>query len=350
MIQNTGPTCPVPDGSNSNQLTLAHGEGGRLTRRLIREQILPVIDNELISPLGDAAALPAIEGRLAISTDSFVVSPLFFPGGDIGSLAVYGTVNDLAVAGALPCWISLSIIAEEGLPMDQLSRVIHSVATAAQRVGVQIVTGDTKVVPRGAADGLFLNTTGVGRLQQPYPPGPTKLSVDDQLIVTGPVGRHGMAVMTAREELAFDPAPTSDCAPLLNAINAMRDAGIELKAMRDATRGGVGAVLHEWAEACDLTLSIEEDQVPVTPEVRGACELLGLDPIHVANEGTMIIAVAESHTEKALQALRHVTETQHAARIGLVRNRTVVPVVVQRSLGQEVALDEPLGAPLPRIC
>ena len=319
-------------------------------RRLIREHILPCIDNEFVAPLGDAAALPAIDGRLAMSTDSFVVSPLFFPGGDIGSLAVYGTVNDLAVAGAIPRWISLSLIAEEGLPMETLSRVIQSVAMAAERTGVQIATGDTKVVPRGAADGLFLNTSGIGELRTPLMPGPSKLEVGDQLIVSGPVGRHGMAVMAAREGLAFDPAPTSDSAPLIDAINAMHTADIPLTAMRDATRGGIAAVLHEWAEASHLTLAIEEEQLLVTPEVRGACELLGLDPVHVANEGTMLIAVPEKSTEKALQALRGVPETQQSTRIGEVRSRTIVPVVVHRSLGQEVALDEPLGAPLPRIC
>jgi hydrogenase expression/formation protein HypE len=319
-------------------------------RRLIREQILPAIDNKHVAQLGDAAVLPAIQGQLAMSTDSFVVSPLFFPGGDIGSLAVYGTVNDLAVAGAIPRWISLSLIAEEGLPTETLSRVMQSVANAAQRVGVQVATGDTKIVPRGAADGLFLNTTGIGELIPPLIPGPAKLTLGDQLLVSGPVGRHGMAVMASREGLAFDPPPTSDSGPLIDAVGAIRSARIQVKAMRDATRGGLAAVLHEWAEASELTLAIDEASLPVTPEVRGACEVLGLDPVHVANEGTMLIAVPERYTQAALCALRDIPETSHAARVGEVRNRTIVPVVVQRSLGQEVALDEPLGAPLPRIC
>jgi len=344
---------------NADRVTLAHGEGGRLMRRLIAERILPALDNPHLASLSDAAALPFSElgesstladGALAMTTDSFVVAPLFFPGGDIGKLAVYGTVNDLAVSGARPRWISLAMIVEEGLPMETLERVLSSVGQAAQRVGVSVVAGDTKVVPRGAADGLFLNTTGIGQIVAPAPAGAASLTVGDQIFVSGPIGRHGMAVMCAREKLGFDPPPASDCAPLLEAVEALRAAGIPLRAMRDATRGGLAAVLHEWAGSCELSISIDEGQIPVTDDVRGACELLGLDPVHVANEGTMVIAVAEEHAEAAIAALRRVSIAAEAAQIGRVEKRKLAPVIVRRGFAREMPLDEPSGAPLPRIC
>ena len=246
-------------------------------RQLIRRQIVPALDNEFLRLAGDAAVLPALRGPLAMTTDSFVVSPLFFPGGDIGSLAVYGTVNDLAVAGASRAGSALALILEEGLEIAVLERVLASVAAAAKRVGVLVVAGDTKVVPRGAADQLFINTTGIGEIVATPPAGPHALEVGDELIVTGPIGRHGMAVMAAREGIDFDPPPRSDSAPLVDAVvAASAGRGSRCAALRDATRGGLGAVLHEWAEACGKTLAIEERLLPVLPEVRGACELLGL--------------------------------------------------------------------------
>jgi hydrogenase expression/formation protein HypE len=333
-----------------DRITLSHGEGGRLTRRLIREQILPKLDNPQLQELGDAALLRATQHGLAMTTDSFVVSPIFFPGGDIGSLAIFGTVNDLAVAGARPRWISLSLILEEGLPLVTLNAILESAAKAAQRSGVVVVTGDTKVVPHGAADGLFLNTTGIGEYHQERPAGPTALEVGDQLIVTGPIGQHGMAVLTAREQLEFDPAPRSDSAPLADAVAALQAAHIPIRCMRDATRGGVTAVLHEWSEASQQTLGIDERCLPLTPEVRGACELLGLDPLHVACEGTMLVAVPRPDVPRALAALRSVTESRHSVVIGEVQRRGIAAVTIRRSTGEELPLDEPLGAPLPRIC
>jgi hydrogenase expression/formation protein HypE len=342
--------CPVLDPAAPNRILLAHGEGGRLMRRLIREQILPTVQNQYLAAAGDAAVLPACQGQLAMTTDSFVVSPLFFPGGDIGSLAVYGTVNDLAVAGAVPRWISMALILEEGLELDVLRRVLASVAAAAQRVGVPVVAGDTKVVPRGAADKLFINTTGIGELVAAPPPGPAALEVGDKLIVTGPIGRHGMAVMVAREGLAFNPPPTSDSAPLVEAVAALRRENVPVRALRDATRGGLAAVLHEWAEASGRTLAINEALLPVTDEVRGACELLGLDPVHVANEGTMIVAIPAGQADRAIEVLRRVPESTQAAFIGGVEPNGLAPVVVRRATGRIVPLDEPVGAPLPRIC
>jgi hydrogenase expression/formation protein HypE len=285
-----------------------------------------------------------------MSTDSFVVSPLFFPGGDIGSLAVYGTVNDLAVIGAQPRWISLALILEEGLEIAILERVLASIAAAAKRIGVPVVTGDTKVVPRGAADKLFINTTGVGEIVGYAPVGPHSLQMGDEIIVTGPIGRHGIAVMVAREGLDFDPPPLSDCAPLVEAVDALRQANVPVRALRDATRGGVGAVLHEWAEASGKTLAIQERRLPVTPDVRGACELLGLDPIHVANEGTMLAAVPPGVANDAVAVLSSIAETKHAVQIGRVESRRIAPVVVERGAKQMIPLDEPVGAPLPRIC
>jgi hydrogenase expression/formation protein HypE len=342
--------CPLPDDGDDARVTLAHGEGGRLMRRLIRERIVPRLGGGLLSALGDAAQLDESSGRLAMTTDSFVVSPLFFPGGDIGKLAVYGTVNDLAVAGARPKWISLAMILEEGLPLGTLDRVLTSIAQAARSVGVAVVTGDTKVVPRGAADGLFLCTTGVGEMVEPAPPGPASLQQGDALIVSGPIGRHGVAILSAREQLGFAPAPESDCAPLLPAVEALRTAGIPVRAMRDATRGGVAAVLHEWAEACGATLAIDERQIPLTGDVRGVCELLGLDPIHVANEGTMLAAVPGDSVEMALTGLRRAPVSSQATVIGQVRQRELVPVLVRRGLSRDLPLDEPSGAPMPRIC
>jgi hydrogenase expression/formation protein HypE len=329
---------------------LAHGEGGRLMRQLIRQHILPKLDNEYLRLAGDAAMLPGCTGPLAMTTDSFVVSPLFFPGGDIGSLAVYGTVNDLAVVGAHPRWISLALILEEGLELVTLEHVLASIAAAAERVGVPVVTGDTKVVPRGAADKLFINTTGVGEIVGRPPAGPHTLEVGDQIIVTGPIGRHGIAVMAAREGLEFDPPPQSDSAPLVAAVKALQQADISVRALRDATRGGLGAVLHEWAEASVNTLVVEDRRLPVTPEVRGACELLGLDPIHVANEGTMVVAVPQGETIAALDVLNQVAETAQAVCIGRVEPRGLAAVLVERGALQKIPLDEPVGAPLPRIC
>lgn len=343
-------TCASPTVTSTDRILLAHGEGGRLMRRLIRESILPTLDNEYLRTAGDAALLPVCRGPLAMTTDSFVVSPLFFPGGDIGTLAVFGTANDLAVAGATPRWISLSLILEEGLEVEVLERVLASVASAARRIGVSIVTGDTKVVPRGAADQLFINTTGVGEIVGIPPSGPQSLAPDDELIVTGPIGRHGIAVLAAREGLDFEPPPETDCAPLLNAVAALRKAAIPLRAIRDATRGGLAAVLHEWAEECGHSIVVENGLLPVTPDVRGACELLGLDPIHVANEGTMVVGVPRGEASRAVEVLRGIPESSQSARIGAVVPRKLAGVVVRRGAGREIPLDEPVGAPLPRIC
>ena len=231
-----------------------------------------------------------------------------------------------------------------------LERVLTSIAAAAERVGVLVVAGDTKVVPRGAADRLFINTTGIGEVIAAPPAGPHAIEVGDELIVTGPIGRHGMAVMAAREGIDFEPPPQSDSAPLVDAVMALQQSDVFVRALRDATRGGLGAVLHEWAEASGRTLAIEERLLLVLPEVRGACELLGLDPIHVANEGTMVVAVPQGQALRAIDVLRQVPETSQSVYIGRVEARGLAAVVVERGTGQKIPLDEPIGAPLPRIC
>jgi hydrogenase expression/formation protein HypE len=348
MSNDPSPSCPLPDDRHDETISLAHGEGGRLTRRLLRDLLAP-IQNEYLAQLPDGATLPASSGELAFTTDSYVVTPLFFPGGDIGSLAVFGTANDLAVSGARPRWLSLSLIIEEGFSTRELARIIASIARAASVADVQIVTGDTKVVPRGAADRLFINTAGIGELVFPMA-GPGSLEEGDRLLVTGPIAQHGLAVLLAREGLGIDPAPTSDSGSLWPAVDALRAAGIRVKAMRDATRGGVAAVLHEWADACGKTLVLEANAIPVSATVRGACELLGLDPLHVACEGTMVVAVPGGEVTPALRALQQVAVSSAAAEIGGVTEARIAPVAVRRSLGQLVPLDEPSGAPLPRIC
>jgi len=234
--------------------------------------------------------------------------------------------------------------------VETLRRVLESAASAATRCRVRVVTGDTKVVPRGAADGLFVNTSGIGAMILPAPAGPTALQPEDELVVSGPIGRHGVSILAARERLGFDPQPVSDCGSLVPLVQALRDAGIPIRSMRDATRGGVATVLHEWAERSGCTLTIDEALIPVTPEVRGACELLGLDPVHLANEGTMVVAVERGAGSAAVKALHAVDKGQRAACVGKVSPRSGVPVTIRRAIGREQPLDEPRGAPLPRIC
>jgi hydrogenase expression/formation protein HypE len=346
---NWSPDCPV-DVTNDQRILLAHGEGGRLSRRLISERIVAQFANSFLAPLADAARLPPLKGAPVLTTDSFVVTPLFFPGGDIGSLAVYGTANDLAVAGARPRWLSLSLILEEGLSLAVLDQILASIAKAIRRTDMQIVTGDTKVVPRGAVDQIFINTTGLGELLEPASAGPQDLSPGDELLVSGPIGRHGIAVLAARDSLGLEPPPQSDCGPLFASVEMLRASNVPCRALRDATRGGVAAVLHEWAAASRLTMEIDEADLPVSEDVRGACELLGLDPLFIACEGAMVVAVPPGFAAPALAALQQCPESVGAAVIGRVIPLASAPVVVRRMFGRLQPLDEPSGAPLPRIC
>jgi hydrogenase expression/formation protein HypE len=343
------PACPTPP-PEGERLLLAHGEGARLSRRLIRELLLAAFDNEFLRPLADGATLPAIEGGTVLSTDSYVVSPLFFPGGDIGKLAVHGTVNDLAVCGADPLYLTLALIAEEGLPLDTLRRAVLSVRDAARDCGVRVVTGDTKVVPRGAADGLFVNTTGLGRLRPGVELGAHRVRPGDRVLVSGTLGDHGIAVLSAREGLGLEGDLASDTAPLHCLVASMLNAGIDVRFLRDATRGGVSAVLHELAEGAGVEVVIDEAALPLSEPVRGACEILGLDPLHVANEGKLVAVVAASDAERALARMRAHPLGGRAAVIGQVADRGAGEVLVRGALGALRVLVEPTGAPLPRIC
>jgi hydrogenase expression/formation protein HypE len=343
------PACPVPRGE-SERILLAHGEGGRLTRQLIRRELVPAFGHPALEALGDAAVLPGLNRPLVVSTDSYVVTPLFFPGGDIGSLAVHGTVNDLAVAGAEPLYLCLGLILEEGLPLDTLRRIIASTSRAAENCQVAVVAGDTKVVPRGAADAVFIHTTGVGSLRPDAALSPRTVQVGDAVLVSGTIGDHGMAILCAREELAFESPIESDSAPVTELVSALFRAGVRVRWMRDPTRGGMAAALHELADAAAITIEIDDDALPVSPAVRGASELLGLDPIFVANEGKVLAVVAESDADRALAEWQRCRGGSRAALIGRIAATGRAEVLIRTPLGGLRVLDEPAGAPLPRIC
>lgn len=336
----------------SDRILLAHGSGGLLSHELIRDLFARHFDNPFLRPMNDSALLPALPaGRLALSTDSYVVQPLFFPGGDIGTLAVSGTVNDLAVVGAEPLYLTAGFILEEGLLVETLERVVLSMAATARTAGVPIVTGDTKVVERGAADGLFINTAGVGVVPEGRVLGPGELRPGDRLLVSGTVGDHGMAVMMKREGLTFESALESDCAPLNGLVAALFEATPpgSVHALRDATRGGLVTVLNEWATA-GVGIEIEEEAVPVREEVRAVSELLGLDPLYAANEGKVVIAVAPEGAGAALAALRAHPLGQGAALIGEVTGEHPGRVALRTPYGARRILQMLTGAPLPRIC
>ncbi|MBL8890632.1 MAG: hydrogenase expression/formation protein HypE [Planctomycetaceae bacterium] len=341
--------CPTNFDSEPDRVTLAHGEGGRGSREFLRQHILKRFP-QVANSMSDAACLTTHQSHLAFTTDSFVVAPLFFPGGDIGKLAVIGTANDLAVSGAKPMWLSLSLIIEEGFSVTVLERILDSIAATAAEVDMTIVTGDTKVVPRGCVDGLFINTSGIGVLLPEHVKHARSLIPGDVILVSGPIGQHGFAVLASREKFEMQSELTSDCGLLWPAVAALHAANIPTKTIRDATRGGMAAVLHEWADACGHSLCIDQNQIPVTSEVRGLSELLGIDPLFVANEGTMLVAVPASVADMALEVLRAVPISRHSQRIGVVEPRQIVPVSVIRTLKRRIPLDEPLGAMLPRIC
>jgi hydrogenase expression/formation protein HypE len=340
-----------------DRILLAHGSGGVLSHELIRDVFVRHFSNPILDNLGDAALLGELpQGQVALSTDSYVVQPLFFPGGDIGKLAVCGTVNDLAVAGAVPLYLSAGFVLEEGLRLKTLERVVRSMAQTAHAAGVQIVAGDTKVVERGAADGLFINTAGVGIVPPGVDLAPASLRSGDVLLVNGTVGDHGMAVMMQREGLAFGSALESDCAPLNQLTAALMDAAPgAVRCMRDATRGGLATVLNEWAEvgagaAAGVGIEIEEEAIPIREEVRAACEFLGLDPLYAANEGKVAVAVAPEAADTALAALRAHPLGQDAAIIGHITDEHAGHVVLRTPYGARRILLMLTGAQLPRIC
>ncbi|MEU7580133.1 hydrogenase expression/formation protein HypE [Streptomyces sp. NPDC041068] len=340
--------CPLPYDEHE-LIQLGHGAGGRLTAELLDTLVLPALGGQPDGPLEDAALIPDAD-ELLLSTDSFVVSPLSFPGGDIGSLAVHGTVNDLGMRGALPLALTLSVIAEEGLPLAELRSVLDSAGKAAHQAGVPIITGDTKVVGRGSADRLFLNTTGIGRRIPGLTPSAAGARPGDAVLLSGPIGLHGTAVLSTREGLGFETDIASDTRPLHRLVQALAPFGSAVHSLRDPTRGGLAASLNEIACASGLTVEIEESAVPVPPAVAAACDLLGLDPLIVANEGCLVAFVAADATESILAALRAYPEGEQAVHIGHCGEQARARVELRTLIGARRVVDMPLGEQLPRIC
>jgi hydrogenase expression/formation protein HypE len=349
MNPDFAPTCPIPL-SDYPTVLLAHGGGGRLMNQLIARMFLPAFANPALDQQHDGAVLDAGGRRLAFTTDSYVVRPLFFPGGDIGSLAVNGTVNDLAMCGARPRWLSAGFILEEGLPFETLWRVVQSMQQAARAAGVQLVTGDTKVVDKGKGDGLFINTAGIGVLEHSLEISPRRVRAGDAVLLSGDLGRHGMAIMSVREGLRFESAIESDCAPLAGTVLALLEAGLEIHCLRDLTRGGLASALNEIAQVSGLQVEIEQGAVPVREDVQGACEILGLDPFYVANEGRFVAFLPPRHVEAALAILRRDPHAAGACCIGRVSAGTAGLVTLRSAIGAMRILDLLSGEQLPRIC
>jgi hydrogenase expression/formation protein HypE len=341
-------SCPLPIAQRKT-VVLGHGSGGKLSAQLIREMFLPAFDNPLLNRLDDQAVLAAGSARIAFTTDSFVVTPLFFPGGDIGKLAVHGTVNDLAMSGATPLALSAAFILEEGFPMEELARIVASMAEAARAAGVPIATGDTKVVPRGKADGMFITTSGVGLVAAGVNISARLARPGDKILLSGTIADHGMAVMSKREGLEFEGAIESDTAALHRLVAEMIAAG-EIHALRDPTRGGLGATLVEIAAAAGIGVEAESAAIPVREPVRAACELLGLDPLFVANEGKLAAFVAPESAGRVLEAMRANTLGRDAVVIGEAVGSHPGMVLLKTEIGGTRVVDLPFGEQLPRIC
>jgi hydrogenase expression/formation protein HypE len=355
-----GPNSGAPDFSNWScplplvgypTIVMGHGGGGKLGNELVEHLFLPAFRNPALENLGDAAVLEIASARLALSTDSFVVQPLFFPGGSIGDLAVNGTVNDLAVSGAEPKYLSASFILEEGFPLAQLAAIVDAMAKAAAIAGVKIVTGDTKVVERGHGDGCYINTAGIGFLRPGISVSPLRAMPGDAILVSGTIGDHGMAIMSVREGLEFESQIRSDCAALNGMIAAVLDAtGSAVHAMRDPTRGGLASTLNEIAQASDTGMVIDEASLPVRQQVQSACELLGLDPVYVANEGKAVFFVAPEAADVVLEVLRGHPLGREAARIGHVTASHKRMLVARTAMGANRVIPTQIGEQLPRIC
>jgi hydrogenase expression/formation protein HypE len=341
--------CPVPI-ATAEQILLGHGSGGKLTAQLVEQMIVPALGNPVLERLDDQAFVAVDTPTLAFTTDSFVVTPLFFPGGDIGELAVNGTVNDLAMGGARPLCLSLSMILEEGLPIAELRRVLASVRRAADRAGVSVVTGDTKVVGRGSADKVFLNTAGIGVPRPGVELGSHRVRPGDMIVLSGTIGDHGIAILSTREGLELEGEVASDTAPLHEIVNAILDACPTTHAMRDPTRGGLAATLVEFASRRSVGIEVDESKIPVKDVVRGACEILGLDPLLVANEGKLVAFVPEKDAARALEAMRGHPLGRDAAVIGRVTASHPGVVTLRTPIGGERILDLPFAEALPRIC
>lgn len=337
--------------AHKRQVVLAHGGGGQLSDELVRDHVLARLSNAQLDPLGDAALIELAGERLAFSTDSYVVHPLEFPGGDIGRLAVSGTVNDLAVSGAVPRWISLGLILEEGLSMKVLARVLDSIAATAQQAGVQVVTGDTKVVARGQADGMYVNTSGIGVVRPKLRLGVERVQPGDAVLLSGTIADHGMAVMLQREDQSsLRSALESDVAPLHGLVDALVEAAPDVRFMRDPTRGGLAGVLSDLAEQSGYRVEVEEDAIPVRRPTLYACEMLGVDPLEVANEGKLVAVVPPEQAAAAVAAMRRHECGREAARIGRIGAERDGICVLTTDVGGQRVIQKPYGEQLPRIC
>ena len=341
--------CPLPI-SDHKEIVLAHGSGGKLTHRLIEKMVLPAFRNPLLEPLHDGAVFSVNGATLAFSTDSFVVKPIFFPGGDIGKLAINGTVNDLAMCGARPQYLSAAFIIEEGFAMNDFWRVIQSMRDAAAAAGVTLVTGDTKVVDRGKGDQIFINTSGIGVVESGINIHPARAAVGDKIIVSGQIATHGMAIMSVREGLEFEPQIASDTAPLNHLVASILAASPDVHVLRDPTRGGVTSTLTEIAESAKVGIRLDEASLPIDEAVKGACEILGLDPLHVANEGKLIAIVPATEADRVFSVMRAHPLGRDAAIIGEVVNEHPQMVTMKTRIGGTRIVDRLAGEQLPRIC
>ena len=341
--------CPIPI-QQYPRIMAAHGGGGKLMHQLIQRMFVATFKNPQLEIEHDGATFPVTNGKLAFSTDSYVISPLFFPGGDIGSLAIHGTVNDLSMCGATPLYLSAGFILEEGFPMETLWKIILSMSNAAQAAGVQIVTGDTKVVEKGKGDGIFINTAGVGVIEHNQHIAPSKIQPEDEIILSGDIGRHGIAIMAVREGLEFESTIESDSASVADLVKQLLDAHIEIHCMRDLTRGGLSSALIEIAEKAGRHIHIEERSIPVTSEVQGACEILGFDPLYVANEGRFIAFVSPKFSQKALHIMKAHPLGREACIIGRVTEEIKPLVTMTGKIGTRRIIDMLSGEQLPRIC
>ena len=346
-------SCPLPL-RDYPAIVMGHGGGGRLSAELVEHLFVPAFGGtahaHVLQQLGDAAVLDLGGQRLAFSTDSYVVRPRFFPGGNVGDLAVNGTVNDVSMTGARPIALSVGLVLEEGMPIDELGVIVETMGRAARAAGVSIVTGDTKVVDAGSGDGVYVNTSGIGLIPEGVDLGPHRIRPGDAVLVSGPIGLHGIAVMSVREGLEFGSDIVTDSAPLNGLVAALVDSGIGLRMMRDPTRGGVAATLNEIARSSGTGIQIVERDVPVPDDVRAACGFLGLDPLYVANEGRLVAFVAEADAEQALDVMHRHEQGRGATRIGTVTDQHPGVVVAKTGIGGTRIVDLPLAEQLPRIC
>jgi hydrogenase expression/formation protein HypE len=342
-------SCPLPI-MEHNTVQLAHGAGGKLSHELIEKMFLPRFQNDILNKMDDHALLTLSHNCIAFTTDSFVVSPLFFPGGNIGTLAINGTINDLCMSGATPLYMSAGFIIEEGFSMESLHRILISMEKASREAHVKVVTGDTKVVHKGACDQIFINTSGIGVIPDNVTISASNLSVGDYLIISGTCADHGMAIMTTREGLSFETTVTSDTSSLNDLVKEMLTVTHNIHAMRDPTRGGIAATVNEFAQSSHVGIELYEDKIPIKDDVRGACEVLGIDPLHVANEGKLIASVPKHEAQKVLHVMKSHKYGKDAQIIGEVVNDHPNVVVIITLLGTKRIVDMPLGEQLPRIC